>query len=275
MFITNKRQTVRDLTARSRQIFPTIIILKLLLVPTLIGLVTLSGRRWGPQIAGWLSAFPIVAGPILFFIAADQGQEFAVTAATGTLSAVFAIIVFGLAYAWSALKFNWIGSLAIALFFYCLAVLGLTAVSLNLYSAAVISLLATIAAPRFFPVVSSVPLALKPSNFDLPLRMASGAILVLLVTGFAIKLGPRLSGILAMFPIMSSVLTVFSHRSVGKEFAINLLKGMLFGWYSFSTFCFALALLLPGLKTEIAFLIATLAAFVVQFGSRRFLIKSR
>lgn len=246
-----------------------------MLVPTLIGLVTLSGRRWGPKIAGWLSAFPIVAGPILFFIAVDQGYEFAVAAATGTLSAVLAIIVFGLAYAWSAIKLNWIGSLAVALFFYFLVVLGLTTISPSIYTAAVISIVATIAAPRFFPVVGSRPVTFKPSNFDLPLRMISGAILVLLVTGFATNLGPRLSGILAMFPVMSSVLTVFSHRSVGKEFAINLLKGMIFGWYAFSTFCFSLALLLPNFKMNVAFFMATLAAFIVQVGSRRFLIGSR
>jgi hypothetical protein len=43
-----------------------VLLLKLLLVPLLIYLVTLAGRRWGPAVAGWLSAFPIVAGPILF-----------------------------------------------------------------------------------------------------------------------------------------------------------------------------------------------------------------
>ena len=39
-------------------------LLKLLLVPALIYAVTLAGRRWGPDVAGWLSAFPILSGPI-------------------------------------------------------------------------------------------------------------------------------------------------------------------------------------------------------------------
>jgi hypothetical protein len=38
--------------------------LKLLLVPSLIGLVTLAGRRWGPTIAGRLTALPVVSVPI-------------------------------------------------------------------------------------------------------------------------------------------------------------------------------------------------------------------
>jgi len=69
--------------------------LKLALVPSLIGGVTLVGRRWGPSVAGWLSAFPVVSAPILFFIALEQGSSFAANAAAATLSAVLAILVFG------------------------------------------------------------------------------------------------------------------------------------------------------------------------------------
>jgi hypothetical protein len=52
-----------------------VLALKLSLVPLLIYLVTLAGRRWGPAVAGWLSAFPIVARPILFALTLEQGGE--------------------------------------------------------------------------------------------------------------------------------------------------------------------------------------------------------
>jgi hypothetical protein len=74
-----------------------VFILKLILVPALIAGVTLAGRRWGPAVAGWLSAFPVVAGPILLFMALEHGPTFAATAAIGTLSAVLAILAFGVA----------------------------------------------------------------------------------------------------------------------------------------------------------------------------------
>ena len=79
-----------------------ILALKLFLVPSLIYAVTLAGRRWGPAVAGWLSAFPIVAGPILLAISLEQGAAFAAAAAEGTLMAVLAIIVFSLTYAWAS-----------------------------------------------------------------------------------------------------------------------------------------------------------------------------
>lgn len=75
------------------------LILKLLLAPSLIALVTLAGRRWGPGVAGWLSAFPIVSGPILLAIALGQGGDFAAVAAANTLLAVLAILAFSVAYA--------------------------------------------------------------------------------------------------------------------------------------------------------------------------------
>jgi hypothetical protein len=45
-------------------------------------------------VAGWLSAFPVVAGPILLTIALEHGTEFAADAAEGTLLAVGATLVF-------------------------------------------------------------------------------------------------------------------------------------------------------------------------------------
>ena len=40
------------------------LLLKLLLVPTLIALITLAGRRWGPAVAGWLARFPVLGGAV-------------------------------------------------------------------------------------------------------------------------------------------------------------------------------------------------------------------
>jgi hypothetical protein len=249
---------------------PILLTLKLLLVPSLIGLVTLSGRRWGPSIAGWLSAFPVVSGPILFFIAMEQGSHFATVAATGTLSAVVATIVFGLAYAWGATRFNWGGSLAIGLLFYGLTVLLLYTASPSLPVAVIATSLTIIFAPRFFPKVITRRVISKPSTVDIPLRMVVGAILVLLVTYFSGNFGPRLSGILAVFPVMGTVLAVFSHRNAGREFTINLLRAQLLGWYAFSTFCLSLALLLDNSTVALSFTVATVAALCVQLVTRRF-----
>jgi hypothetical protein len=250
---------------------PFLLTLKLFLVPSLIGLVTLSARRWGPTIAGWLTGLPVVAGPILFFIAMEQGNHFASTAAGGTVSAVLAIIAFCIAYAWTAKRRGWIESLLIALTCYTLAVLVLNTASMPLYVTFISDIAVILAAPHLYPRITARRVAPSPSAADLPLRMAVGAVLVFLVTDFAANLGPRLSGVFAMFPIMTIVLAVFSHRSAGEEFAIDLFRGMMLGLYSFSIFFFVLALSLEIYGITIAFAVAATAALAVQMTSRRFL----
>ena len=52
------------------------LLFKLVLVPGLIALVTMAGRRFGPRVGGWLNALPLVAGPVLFFLALEQGDQY-------------------------------------------------------------------------------------------------------------------------------------------------------------------------------------------------------
>jgi hypothetical protein len=241
-----------------------IFFLKLLLVPTLIALVTLAGRRWGPSVAGWLSAFPIVSGPILLAIALEQGADFAAQAAANTLLAVLAILVFSIAYARCA-HLGMPRAMAAALFAYALAVLVLKSVSLPLWAGFAAVVLGLLAAPRLFGPAPGQALAGKTAN-DLPWRMLAGAALSLSVTYAAASLGPRLSGLFAMFPVMSTVLVGFSHRASGPGFAVALLRGMVNGYYAFAVFCLVLSLLLRSQPIAIAFLLATGAALVVQFG---------
>lgn len=247
----------------------TLLALKLLLVPTLIALVTLAGRRWGPGVAGWLSAFPILSGPILLILALEQGPAFAATAAHGTLLAVLAILVFSLAYAWTAQRRPWPDCLLIALSCYGLAVLGLRELpsSLPVSFGAVIA--ALLLAPVAFPAVPRWVTG-RTSGNDLPWRMAAAAALVLLVSATAAAVGPRLAGLLAMFPVMSTVLVGFSHRQSGGTFAVKLLRGMVAGYFAFACFCAVLAWLLADHGIAWAFGAALAVALPVHALARRF-----
>ncbi|MGJ9417478.1 hypothetical protein ACHAC9_06855 [Massilia sp. CMS3.1] len=165
--------------------------LKLFLVPLLILLVTLAGRRWGPAVAGWLSAFPIVAGPILSALTLEQGAAFAARAAEGTLLAVVAILVFSLAYAWASSRCGIANSMARSL--------------------------------------------------------------------------------LAMFPVMSTVLVGFAHVGSGRDSAVALLRGMVVGYFGFAVFCAVLAMQLREGAVGTAFALALCCALVVHLVARRML----
>ena len=87
------------------------LIWKLTLVPVLIAVVTLVGRRFGQSIAGWLGSFPIVVGPVLWILALEQGGVFLSQAALAALAGILPAMVFFVVYAQLALRLHWVGAL--------------------------------------------------------------------------------------------------------------------------------------------------------------------
>jgi hypothetical protein len=247
----------------------TVLILKLCLVPSLIYLVTLVGRRWGPNAAGWFSALPIVAGPILLTMAIEQGPDFVATAAAHTLIAVIAVLVFCLAYAWASGRFGVLGSMCAALAAYAAAVAGLQLIELPLLPGFVLVIGVLALAPRLFPRMTGSGERSAAQANDLPLRMLAGAVLCFAVTWAAAGIGPRLSGFFAMFPVMGTILVGFSHHASGRGYAVNILLGMARGYYAFATFCVVLSLLLRERPVALAFGLAAVAALFVQLLSKR------
>lgn len=250
----------------------SVLALKLFLVPSLIYAVTLAGRRWGPAVAGWLSAFPIVAGPILLAISLEQGAGFAATAAEGTLMAVLAMIAFSLTYARVSGRMGVAGAMPVALGAWALAVAGLQSVRLPMPFVALAIVAALLVAPRLFPSRSQAPAAKADAaatqavrrGGDLPWRMLAGAVLVMSVSAGAAGLGPRLSGFFAMFPVMGTVLVGFTHVQAGRDSAVQLLRGTILGYFAFAAFCVAISLLLRAQPVAVSFPCAFVFALTIQ-----------
>jgi hypothetical protein len=96
---------------------------------------------------------------------------------------------------------------------------------------------------------------------------------VLTLTAVSGALGPHLSGLLAPFPIITSVLAAFTHAHGGVAQVNVLLRNFLLGFYGFAAFCFTLAVALPALATAVAFGLAVVAALAVQ--AVTFLLRTR
>lgn len=242
--------------------------LKLLLVPSLLAAVTLASRRWGPRVGGWLAGLPLVTGPILFILALEHGADFAARAAVASLSAVAAAVAFGAAYSHACLRFGWAPALAAALAAWAAAVAGLAALADSLPLALAVALASLAAARYLFPRVVAGP-ALRPApRFELPVRMLFAALLTLLTTTVAERIGTGWTGLVAMFPVMSTLLAVFSHRAQGPGFAALVLRGLATGLYALAAFCLVVALVLPQAGVAAAFAAAVAAAALVQWATR-------
>ncbi|MFN9427917.1 MAG: hypothetical protein ACK6CO_13225 [Cyanobacteriota bacterium] len=244
-----------------------LLLLKLLLVPSFVLLITLASQRWGPALGGWLAALPLVTGPVLLFLAIEQGPPFAAKAAVATLSAVLAFVAFSCTYAHTAQRQPWLPCLLLAWLAWGGAAVALSALPAFPPLAFGLALIALTATPRFFPpATAGMASRLAPlpprvlSRSELASRMLAGAALTVAVTGLATMVGSAWSGLLAGFPVLGSVLATFAHRCEGFSKATLLLGGMLRGVYSIVVFCFFLALALPHLSIPLSFSLALLAA---------------
>jgi hypothetical protein len=239
--------------------------LKLLLVPAFLLLLSLAGRRWGPAVAGWLAGLPVLTGPIQFLLALEQGPGFAAAAATVSLSAVFGAVAFIVTYARVCARRSPALSLLSGLAVWCCVALLLTRFPLTNSVSLGIALLSLVIAPKLFPRISTPILTAALPKWELPLRMLAGAAITLAVTTLAAAIGPAWSGMFAVFPVITIVLSVFSHRASGPAFTATLLRAMIWGLYSLASFCFALAVLLPQQGVAVSFLAAIAVALAVQW----------
>ena len=240
--------------------------LKLLLVPAFLALLTLAGRLFGPGTAGWLAGLPWVAGPILVVLALENGGAFAAAAATATVTAVLALLGYSLAYAHAAQRARWPLALAAGVAVWLLIAAVLATLQPGLGGALLLALAALGVAPRLFP--AAAPGAGRRVDLsELLLRMAAGALLTLAVSAAASRIGGTWSGLFALFPVLGSVLAVFSHRSSGAGFATTLLRGMARGLFSLVAFCGVAAWLLPSQPLLPAFGAAVAACLLVQLAT--------
>lgn len=230
-----------------------LLLLKLILAPTLVAVASLLGRRFGPRAVGAVAGFPIVAGPVLLFFAIEQGAEFAAAAATQTLPGFISLGAFFLAYNWSALKWAWPLSLLTGWGAFTISTLVLSRLPLPLFPAWLIAVASLALTYKLLPRRPAPTTPPPRTHVDIALRMAATAGIVLLLTSLADRLGSTISGLLAPFPVASSVLVVFAHRQQGANAVEGIIRGILLALVSFSTFCVALALGLPPLGTAIAF----------------------
>ncbi len=219
--------------------------------------------------SGWLVGLPLTSGPVVFFLAWEQGATFAAGAAIGSLAGALAEAAFCLAYGRLAVRGPW--PLALSASCLVFGALGLvlqrSALTLAWLLPVVVGALAL--AFRLMPRDAPRGAAPPPPRWDIPVRMAVTTGLVLALTEAAPALGPRLSGLLATFPLYAAILTVFAHRQEGPAPAIQVLRGLLLGLFSFAGFFVVLGALLPRAGVGPAFAAAVVAAVVVQAGSLR------
>ena len=238
---------------------------KVLLAPSFVVGASLAARRFGPRIGGLIGGLPLVASPILLVYALTHGRAFAADAAAGTLLGLVSLTAFVVVYGRLAGRSPWIVSLLAGWFAFATATLIFSALAIPAGAALALAGAGFVVGLWLLPAARSErPLAPAPPGWDLPLRAVCALALVLALTAASGWLGSRLSGLLAPFPVIASVLATFTHAQRGADELLRLARGLIAGFFAFALFCFTLAVSLRALGIAAAFVLAGGVAVLIQ-----------
>jgi uncharacterized membrane protein (GlpM family) len=243
-------------------------LIKLILMPLIIATVTLVSKKWGNSIGGILASLPWVAGPIILFIAYEQGIDFAANSISGSMIGIMGWFAFCAVYILIGQKYNVFLSVVGGYLVYLLVAAALNPYIkiLNVYQWFILSLLVLSIGLRYFPSVKSgIKHTGKKLRFEIPLRMLVITLFVILLTYFAEKMGPNWSGILTPFPIMTAVLGVFTHYTQGIYQVRTIFIGLFTGLFGFTLFLFLQAILMPRYGIFVSFSIGVLLDVMVTY----------
>ena len=230
---------------------------KLAIAPTFVAVVTLVARRMGPAAAGFLAGLPMVAAPILGLLIAAHGNAFGTISALGTAIGTAATMLFALVYACLAPRLAPLPCLLSSYAAYFVAAGVSTFIPVTWPFAIAVPVITWVLVLRVFPNVDAPLRALPAPAWDIPVRVTATFTLVALVTLLARYAGPELAGLVTPIPIITAVLSVFSHSQGGPAFSAVLLRALVRGLVTFVSFFWLAAVLLPHLH----------AAYVLSFGA--------
>ena len=222
------------------------IAIRLVMTASLVVVATWAAERSGPLIGALIATLPISAGPAYIFVAAAHDSAFIAAAALASLAVNAATISFMLAYVVMAQKRGLILSYGAA--FVSWVVIGYLVQSFDwsLPAAIGINVIVTmIALPIAQRFAKHTMPAARRRWYDVPFRAGLVAMFVVVVVTISAHVGPAITGMLAVFPIVLSSLILILQPRAGGEATASLIAHGMFGTVGFGTALIVLHLAAP------------------------------
>jgi len=196
--------------------FIIFLVLRMAIAAAFVVSASFIAERTGPVIGGLVATLPISAGPSYVFLALDHDAAFIAQGALSSLPVNAATIVLGLTYVVLAQRNNLLVSAgsAVAVWIVLASIIRLfdwtltAGLAVNLVAFGIcIPLLA-----RYRHV--KMPLVTR-RWYDIPFRASLVATLVAIVVSTSGWVGPRVSGVIALYPIVFTSMMVILHPRIG------------------------------------------------------------
>lgn len=241
-----------------------LLLLKLAVPPVLVAVISLAARAWGPTVGALLMGLPWLTGPVLFFLTLEKGTGFGVGACAGILLGVVCLCAYMLVWAVASAALPWPLCLAAASAAFTAAAWATQEIRFDLVTAAGLAALCLLLTYLLLPRAASTGMLAPLPWWDIPARMVATVVLVAVISTTADLLGPQLSGVVATFPVIVSVVGAFTHSQWGRDAIRHMLRSLALSLLAFVVFFLVVGLALPVVGLVGSYLVALVAALLMS-----------
>jgi len=196
--------------------FIILLVLRMAIAAAFVVSASFIAERTGPVIGGLVATLPISAGPSYVFLALDHDAAFIAQGALSSLPVNAATIVLGLTYVVLAQRNNLLVSAGSAVAVWIVLASIIRLFDWTLTAGLAVNLVAFGSCIPLLARYRHVKMPLVTRRwYDIPFRASLVATLVAIVVSTSGWVGPRVSGVIALYPIVFTSMMVILHPRIG------------------------------------------------------------
>jgi hypothetical protein len=208
--------------------------LRMIVAAAFVVSASFIAERSGPAIGALVATLPISAGPAYIFLALDHDAAFIAQGALSSLPINAATIFLGMTYTLLAQRHNLLISYGAAALVWIAIAAAIASMHWSLWGGLLVNAVTfAICAPLMqrYRHAKMPPVARR--WYDVPLRASLVATLVATVVTLSGRVGPSISGILALFPAVFSSMMLILHPRIGGPATAAVIAHSVWGMMGF------------------------------------------
>lgn len=242
------------------------LVTKMVVSAAFVVMASVVAEKAGPLIGAMVSTLPIGSGPAYVFLALEHDVSFLEASTVASLAIHAASGVYGMVYVMLAQRRSLAVSMGSALAAWAACAYAIREMPWTIATAALLNVVVYAAcipmARRYLHVMMP---KIERRWFDIPVRALLVAALVGTVIQASTSFGPKLTGILAVFPIVMTSLMLIMHPRIGGPASAAIIANTMWGLVGFATSVLALNLTIVRLGAPLGLTFALLVAMAVNY----------